>query len=90
MIDPLDYEDENKQILDKSAKSGLHAVITTERLLDFRRSVQCDAATEFYVYSSYKKGKEQVPREHYTRIQPSGIAFVVPKTILLIPKSLPS
>ena len=27
---------------DKSAKSGLHAVIPAERLLDFRRGVQCD------------------------------------------------
>jgi len=42
---------------DKSAKSGLHAVIPAERLLDFRRGVQCDAATEFYVRSSHKKGK---------------------------------
>ena len=32
-------------------------MIPAERLLDFRRGVQCDAATEFYVYSSYKKGK---------------------------------
>ena len=42
---------------DKSAKSGLHAVIPAERLLDFRRGVQCATATEFRVFSSYKKGK---------------------------------
>ena len=42
---------------EKSASNWLHAVIPAERLLDFRRGVQCDAATEFYVLSSYKKGK---------------------------------
>ena len=42
---------------DKSAKSWLHAVIPAERLLDFRRGVQCDAATEFFVAGRWKKGK---------------------------------
>ena len=41
----------------KSASTWLHALIPAERLLDFRRGVQCDAATEFRVHSSYKKGK---------------------------------
>ena len=42
---------------EKSASNWLHAVIPAERLLDFRRGVQCDAATEFRVYSRYKKGR---------------------------------
>ena len=42
---------------DKSASNWLHAVIPAERLLDFRRGVQCDAATEFFVAGRWKKGK---------------------------------
>jgi hypothetical protein len=40
-----------------SKSDWLHAVIPAERLLDFRRGVQRDAATEFSVSSSYKKGR---------------------------------
>ena len=74
-----------------SACSCLHAVIPAERLLDFRRSVQCDAATEFYVLFSYKKGKG---KSNTASLYPNTTIwhfFVVPKTILLIPrKSLQS
>ena len=42
---------------EKSASNWLHAVIPAERLLDFRRGVQCDAATEFFVAGRWKKGK---------------------------------